>query len=524
MVRRSGRAHHRPMSTEDPRSEGTDASTTSPASGTGAAGQPTGGAGQAGAAEAQSTAGQAGAAGAQSSGAGGQQTATVSPPEALPQRRLVRLPDGAPGAGVAAGLGAYFSVDPVLFRLGFVVLAFAGGVGLILYLACWIAMPAGGLNDLTGPPPASPEGTSQWLAIGLAVFIGVLLLFQLPTGAPWAGWGVPLLWAVALIILGVLLFRWDADRRERAGTTGVAGAPQPGAAGPGATYAAPTEQRYGPAGQSHPPAGQPYGAAPSAETPTRPPWSGGGATAPPAPPAYGPPPPPAPPQPPSILGRLAMGFGLLALGLAALLDNVGVLALTPVHYVALALTISGLALVVGAWWGRARGFIAVGLLLIPLLVVTSALDGFWGRGAEMGQRFHQPQTAADVAPEYHLFAGELRLDLTEVELSPGDEVAVEVGGFAGDLLVLVPDDVNVTASGRSSAGEVRLLDTVSGGLGVSRSRAIDLGPDAGSLEVDASLVFGRVQVVRPDDRLGAGGGPFGPRPEDASPPSERSNR
>ena len=49
-------------------------------------------------------------------------------------------------AGVCGGLGEYFELDPVLFRAAFVVLAFAGGLGILLYLALWLVVP--------GPVPA----------------------------------------------------------------------------------------------------------------------------------------------------------------------------------------------------------------------------------------------------------------------------------------------------------------------------------------------------------------------------------
>jgi len=49
-------------------------------------------------------------------------------------------------AGVCGGLGEYFELDPVLFRAAFVVLAFAGGLGILLYLALWLVVP--------GPDPA----------------------------------------------------------------------------------------------------------------------------------------------------------------------------------------------------------------------------------------------------------------------------------------------------------------------------------------------------------------------------------
>jgi phage shock protein PspC (stress-responsive transcriptional regulator) len=49
-------------------------------------------------------------------------------------------------AGVCGGLGEYFELDPVLFRAAFVALAFAGGLGILLYLALWLVVP--------GPVPA----------------------------------------------------------------------------------------------------------------------------------------------------------------------------------------------------------------------------------------------------------------------------------------------------------------------------------------------------------------------------------
>ena len=44
-------------------------------------------------------------------------------------------------AGVAAGVADYFDVDPTLVRIGFVALAFMGGVAVPLYLAGWLLIP-----------------------------------------------------------------------------------------------------------------------------------------------------------------------------------------------------------------------------------------------------------------------------------------------------------------------------------------------------------------------------------------------
>ena len=44
-------------------------------------------------------------------------------------------------AGVSGGLGRYFGVDPVLFRVLFATSAFFGGAGLLAYLLAWVAIP-----------------------------------------------------------------------------------------------------------------------------------------------------------------------------------------------------------------------------------------------------------------------------------------------------------------------------------------------------------------------------------------------
>ena len=44
-------------------------------------------------------------------------------------------------AGVAAGLADYFDVDPTMVRIGFVALAFLGGLAVPLYLAGWLLIP-----------------------------------------------------------------------------------------------------------------------------------------------------------------------------------------------------------------------------------------------------------------------------------------------------------------------------------------------------------------------------------------------
>src|SRR5687767_16025640 len=56
--------------------------------------------------------------------------------------------------GVNGGLAEYSGIDPLLWRVGFVALAFAGGTGVIVYLLLWLLMPAGPY----GAPSAAGAG------------------------------------------------------------------------------------------------------------------------------------------------------------------------------------------------------------------------------------------------------------------------------------------------------------------------------------------------------------------------------
>jgi phage shock protein PspC (stress-responsive transcriptional regulator) len=156
-------------------------------------------------------------------------------------RRLTRRMDDRLIAGVASGLGAYFNVDPVVFRVGFVALTLAGGVGALIYLLCWIILPpAFGPQASASGTPGRPllhqgqalapvalrqGGWKTYLAIG-AVLLALVLLFS-PFTRP------TVIFALLLIALGVLLMVQDQPSGERPpGQPGPGGGGPPGAAPP----------------------------------------------------------------------------------------------------------------------------------------------------------------------------------------------------------------------------------------------------------------------------------------------------
>jgi phage shock protein PspC (stress-responsive transcriptional regulator) len=111
-------------------------------------------------------------------------------------RRLTRSGSNSVIGGVAGGLGRYFNIDPILFRIGFVALSFAGGIGVIAYLALLAFVPSDG-EERTG-------GTSRLAAIAGVVVLGIALLAFLD-GPFFFGGGLFFIGVVGLA--GYLLWR-----------------------------------------------------------------------------------------------------------------------------------------------------------------------------------------------------------------------------------------------------------------------------------------------------------------------------
>jgi phage shock protein PspC (stress-responsive transcriptional regulator) len=128
-------------------------------------------------------------------------------------RKLTRSRDDRVVGGVCGGMGRYFNVDPLFFRIGAVALAFVGGAGLLLYLAALILVPS---EDA----PARPAGEGQrnrGLVI-VAVIVGLIVAFPflLGGGLLLAGIGIPL---AVLVGAGVLVW-WLVSGEGPSGDAG----------------------------------------------------------------------------------------------------------------------------------------------------------------------------------------------------------------------------------------------------------------------------------------------------------------
>ncbi|WUI72069.1 PspC domain-containing protein [Nocardia sp. NBC_00403] len=115
--------------------------------------------------------------------------------------RPVRLPRQGPIAGVAAGFGRRYNVDPVLVRVALVVSTIFGGAGIVLYLLAWLLLSEAGdqasaAESLFGKGQSSQ---SQTKTIVLIVALAIAVSTMGPVGVGLAGSG---LISMALMLAG----------------------------------------------------------------------------------------------------------------------------------------------------------------------------------------------------------------------------------------------------------------------------------------------------------------------------------
>ena len=372
-----------------------------------------------------------------------QQTAGPAPAPARP--RLVRSRGDRKIAGVAGGIAAHLNIDPVLVRIGFVVSVFAGGLGIILYLAGWLLIPEEGDQESVVGPMLARLRHAPWLAVLLFVIGGTVLFSQL------LWWdGNAIFWALLLIGAGWLIYQDEpilGRRREEP-------PPPPNAPETGAVTA------------------------PTARSEVME---------------------PRPRRPRSFLGRYTWGALLLVIGLAAMLANAGAFTLDAGQYPALALTVVGAGLLVGTFWGRSRGLIVLGVLLIPIAWAGALVDVPLEGG--FADRYYSPASAALLEDDYRLVGGQLNFDLTNMEWG-SEPVELEATVAFGEIQVSVLKDVEVEFNGAVSGGEIEFFDDRRSGYDVEMDATGGGDGSGGTLVVDARTSFGRIEVSDSTAELG----------------------
>ncbi|HUG32534.1 MAG TPA: PspC domain-containing protein [Acidimicrobiia bacterium] len=122
------------------------------------------------------------------------------------QGRLYRSRDEKIVAGVSGGLGEYFAIDPVWFRIGFIVLALGGGSGILVYLLMWLIVPESPEGHVAS---GGSRGTINGAAVIGIVFIFIGTIALVNTLAPWLG---QYLWPVIFVVGGLALLLGGVDR------------------------------------------------------------------------------------------------------------------------------------------------------------------------------------------------------------------------------------------------------------------------------------------------------------------------
>lgn len=376
----------------------------------------------------------------------------AGPPPGAPTRRLQRSRTDKVAGGVAGGLGEYFTLDPVLFRVLFAVGAFFGGFGLVAYAVLWFALPEAG-DTATSPV----DRLGAWLRahnvpLWLAGVVAVVAFWVLVGG--FGGWWSHGFFFPGAAVIGVVLLIVAFSRRGATQPTAAPVPPTPpfGPGGPSSTtplstvagtdpYADPTislmktSDDDGVAGAADAADGKPmdewYREARERGRVRR------------------------RRARPVLLATLAAA--VVGLGIVVVADAATGVAL-PVYAV-----VGGAIVLLGLVTGivlRRPPFSLI-WFLVPALVWLAAFAGThtsFRDGA--GEVAYRPTSASELDDDYRLAFGRLTLDLRGVyddasTTGGPDEVVVRVG--AGVARVLVPEGAEVTVVGQVRAGTV-LID------------------------------------------------------------------
>jgi phage shock protein PspC (stress-responsive transcriptional regulator) len=389
---------------------------------------------------------------------------TGGAPEGEPPsgRLLRRSMDDRVLAGVAGGLGRYFSTDPVLFRVLFAVGAFFGGAGVLAYVLCWALLPEEGAVD----PPVDrfldglrDRGLAFWVVVGVVLVLFWTALFE--SWEPFAFGPV----GIAVVIIAVALSKHSTDRAA-VGGTGEA---------PDYTVTDPT-QVFGPTPKLHESeAGAQVIAARTAAresqraarqerrqrlAPAR--WGSFGAL-------------------------------VLTLGVLGLLDATRGI---PIAAYGWAMVGVGLAaLIIGGLFGRALWFNLVWVLLGACIVSTfgttsaSAFDG-------TGDVLVAPRSEATLPDEIHQAFGRTTIDLTDLPAGSALGQELEIRQAAGTIVVNVPEGARVAIHANVHLGTVSVNqpDDVPDGR-VDEGREFDVGSEARDVfTIDAELAAGLIEI------------------------------
>jgi phage shock protein C len=142
-------------------------------------------------------------------------------------RRLYRSNVNRMIAGVCGGMAEYLGIDPTVVRLGFVLLTFASGIGILLYVVMAVIVPRAPVG--ASPPVASAAPVDlSWLGPAILLLVGLGLVVFGMTWAldqvglrfwmAWSFWNMVralagFFWSMLLIVIGLVIIAASLRRR-----------------------------------------------------------------------------------------------------------------------------------------------------------------------------------------------------------------------------------------------------------------------------------------------------------------------
>ncbi len=375
--------------------------------------------------------------------------------------------------GVCAGIARTYGIDVIVVRVLFVIAGIAW-IGIPIYLVAWIALPAdSGPGEPTEPRDLGFIAAMALIAIGALIFAHQVLPHSWTNGG---GLVAP------LFLIGggvaILVLRRPADDDED--TDGGDGDHEPPLGAPPTEPAAFAEAPTTETPELEPDDDVP----PTAWTQTAPwatirderrrqrrEWRAQ--------------------RPRPFLTPLTLSVLLIGAGIASFLQATGWLDVNLAVVLAIGTCLVGAALIASAWVGRARGLIAIGLLLAVAAGIATTIDVPLSGG--FGAHTYAPVSSADLQSHYKVGAGSLRLDLTHTALGVADyTVNAQVG--AGELNVLLPPNQHVVIDSHVGAGDIDVLGSNENGWDVDKHDETGVGLP-GTLHLILRVGAGHIAVT-----------------------------
>lgn len=342
-------------------------------------------------------------------------------------------------AGVCAGAAKYLNVDPVVIRVVLAVLTLAGFAGAIIYLAAWFLLPSEGEAKSVAADWLNLDKNEEQVRVAGMIGAVVLAALSAVGDGSWSWWGNAPWWLVPIAI--VIYFVWIRPRRKREAREAAQAPPVVHySAATGAPTQVFTTPQSAPRSKSH--------------------------------------------------ALLALTTSLTLIALAATWIYEETQQNIPwTSYVAVALGVVAIGLLIGTFFGNGGGLILIGCLLAAVLAVgTLVPEGGFGEDRQI------PTTASEVDASYKHGVGLLELDLTQIDdLTPLANRTVKLRLGIGETRVLVPRGLNVDVVSHVSAGDLTVFGRNVNGTDINLNIPSALQP---ALTLDISQRLGTVEVIR----------------------------